>query len=151
MTNTPSTTIDRDFYVSDADYGYFELKAVPAGGYAPKKTHFAARVNADGSTIIIDQKVRKQLEDWLVVERFSMMAALAAEEGRYCHGNGADFSFVEDGYLVMLNLVRKDYVRKPLTDPDAANYVAGTRPHREEHTAESLRNHAASKMVMEEI
>ena len=151
MTNTPSTLIARDFYVSDVEYKHYELKAVPAGGYAPKKTHFVARVNEDGSTIIIDPKVQKQLEDWLVVEKYSLLAALAAEEGRYCHGNGADFIYVENDYLVHLNLVTKDFTRTPLSDPKAANYIANTRPHREEHTAETLRNHAASKMVMEEI
>lgn len=159
MTNTPSTQIARDFYVSDTEYNSFELKAVPAGGFAPKKTHFVARVNADGSSIVIDKKLEKRLEEWLVVERFCELVAQAAESGRYCHGNGADFVYVEgriedqedSGYLVMLNLVRGDYTRTPLTDPKAKAYIASTRPHTEMHTAESLRAHAASKMVMEEV
>lgn len=159
MTYTPSTQIARDFYVSDTEYNSFELKAVPAGGYAPKKTHFVARVNADGSTIIVDKKLQKRLEEWLVVERYCELAAQAAESGRYCHGNGADFIYVEgiidgvedSGFLVHLNLVRGDFNRTPLSDPSAKRYIASTYPHTEMHTAESLRTHAASKMVMEEV
>lgn len=140
----------RDFYASDEEYGSVELKCVPAGGYAPKRTRFVARVNPNGEMIVLDSRVETRLDEWLKVEILSEMAAKAAEEGRYCHGNGNYFIFVEGDDLVTVSLCEGTVSRKSLiTDEFARNYIKSSRPYKSLETAESLRNHAASKFAKE--
>ena len=139
----------RDFYASDDTYGTPTLKCVPAGGYAPKRTRFVARVNPNGEMIVLDDTLTSRLDEWLKVEILSEMAALAAEEGRYCHGNGNYFIFVDGNELVTVSLCEGTIDRKSLDDEFAKNYIRNSRPYKSLETAESLRNHAASKFSKE--
>lgn len=140
----------RDFYASDESYGSVELKCVPAGGYAPKRTRFVARVNPNGEMIVLDEKLETRLDEWLKVEVFCEMVAKAAEEGRYCHGNGNYFLFVEGDDLVTVSICEGTVERKSLiTDEFARNYIKQSRPYKCLETAKSMRNHAASKFSNE--
>ena len=140
----------RDFYASDlSQSGYAELKCVPAGGFAPKHTHFVARVNADHSMTVVDERLRDQLANWLNVEAICSATALAAEEGRFCFTNGNTMVYVEGEHLVTAFVQPVSVKREPLTSESAQRYLASNPAHRSLATASSLRAHAASKSILE--
>lgn len=148
ITLFPITAGARDFYASDEPMNR-DLRCVPAGGFAPKRMHFVARVNVNGEVILFDDAQRDNLVNWLMVETLSVKVAQAAEEGRYCHGNGNYFVYVEDGDLVTVSLVDKTIERSPMTSESAQRYLSSNRPYRDLATADSMRAHAASKMIVE--
>jgi len=65
----------------------------------------------------------------------------AAEDGRYCHGNGADWVIVEKGNtdtVIAINHVRESMSK--MNSEDSKKYLANTRAHRDQSTADSLKN-----------
>ncbi|MFM7089136.1 MAG: hypothetical protein ACKOW9_06445 [Candidatus Paceibacterota bacterium] len=147
-TNKLSTEIDRDFYATDEESGMYALKCVPAGGFAPKRTHFVARVSASGNVKMIDLKFEEALRNWLQIEEICNATAKAAEEGRFCFTNGNTCVYIEGDELVTAFIQPVEITRRPLDSEDAQKYLRSTYPHKDDSTAESLRAHAASKMVV---
>jgi hypothetical protein len=65
----------------------------------------------------------------------------AAEDGRYCHGNGADWVIVEKGNtdtVIAINHVRESTSK--MNPEESKRYLANTRAHRDQSTADSLKN-----------
>jgi ribosomal protein L30E len=63
----------------------------------------------------------------------------AAKDGRYCHGNGAQWYYVEKGNTKQV--IFADHVRsevKRMTAAESANYLSGNRPHSSDSTVKSL-------------
>lgn len=141
----------RDFYATDNEYGHFELKAVPMKGYAPKKTYFVARVNSNYEVSAVDHGSPevKYLKNWLEIEKICLATAQAAEEGRFCFTNGNSCIYVEGEELVTCTIQPVKITRTKLSDEWASKYIKSTRPHTSISTAESLRNHAQSKLSIE--
>lgn len=136
----------RDFYATDDDGRSHSLRCVPAGGFAPKRTHFVARVTSNGEVNVIDERYREALINWLGIEKICLAAAQAAEDGRFCFTNGNNTIWVEDGFLVFAELQPLNTTRLPLDHPDSVSYLRSTAPHSSRDTAFSLRSYAESKM-----
>jgi hypothetical protein len=65
----------------------------------------------------------------------------AAKDGRYCHGNGADWVYVERGnpkQVIAANHVRGEVKR--MSAEESERYLRGNRPHRSDSTVTSLEN-----------
>ena len=65
----------------------------------------------------------------------------AAEDGRYCHGNGADWVIVEKGntdIVIAINHVRE--TTSKMNSDESKKYLANTRAHKDQSTADSLKN-----------
>lgn len=147
-TQDQNITIDRDFYATDEETGSFALRCVPAGGFAPKRTHFVARVSANGSVTTIDTKFEAALKNWLQIEEICNTAAKAAEEGRFCFTNGNSYVWVEGDDLVTAWIQPVEISRIPLSSEDAQRYLRSTPAHHAPETAEHMRAYAKSKMEL---
>ncbi len=65
----------------------------------------------------------------------------AASEGRYLHGNGAQWFFLKKGStstVVFVDHVRKSV--KEMTPSESENYLRGNRAHRDDSVVKSLRD-----------
>jgi hypothetical protein len=63
----------------------------------------------------------------------------AARDGRYCHGNGAQWFYVEKGNTKQV--IFADHVRsevKRLSSQESEKYLSGNRPHTSDSTVKSL-------------
>jgi len=63
----------------------------------------------------------------------------AAKEGRYLHGNGANWIYTKKGNPDVV--VAVDHVRETIQEmsaADSANYLRGNRPHKSDSTVKSL-------------
>ncbi len=66
---------------------------------------------------------------------------LAAREGRYLHGNGANWVYTKKGNPSVV--VHVDHVRETISEmsaKDSETYLKGNRPYKDENTATSLEN-----------
>lgn len=65
----------------------------------------------------------------------------AAEDGRFCHGNGANWVIVDKGNRDVV--VSIDHTRESISKMSAdesKRYLSGTPAHRSQSTADSLKN-----------
>lgn len=65
----------------------------------------------------------------------------AAEDGRFCHGNGANWVIVDKGNRDVV--VSIDHTRESISKMSAEEskrYLSGTPAHRSQSTADSLKN-----------
>jgi hypothetical protein len=65
----------------------------------------------------------------------------AAEDGRFCHGNGADWVIVDKGnrdVVIAINHVRESSSK--MSADESKRYLSNTPAHRDQSTANSLRN-----------
>lgn len=63
----------------------------------------------------------------------------AAKDGRYCHGNGANWVYVEKGNPKQV--IHADHVRgtvERMTAAESERYLNGNRPHKSDSTVASL-------------
>jgi hypothetical protein len=63
----------------------------------------------------------------------------AAKDGRYCHGNGANWVIVDKrdrNTVIHIDHVRSE--RKVMSATESENYLRGNRPFRDDKTAQSL-------------
>ena len=72
------------------------------------------------------------------------MVIRAARDGRYCHGNGADWAIVDPtnkSMVLAINHVTGKIAH--LSQSESEKYLRNTRPHRDEATARDLENFIA--------
>lgn len=62
----------------------------------------------------------------------------AANSGRYCHGNGADWVIVDESRTRVIALNHVSGTESVFSDEDSARYLANTPAHSSESTAKSL-------------
>ena len=65
----------------------------------------------------------------------------AAEDGRFCHGNGADWVIVEKGNtstVIVINHVSESTSK--MTADESKRYLNNTPAHKSQSTADSLKN-----------
>ena len=65
----------------------------------------------------------------------------AAEDGRYCHGNGADWVIVDKNnreMVIAINHTRE--TSEKLSAEASKKYLANTPAHKDQKTADSLKN-----------
>jgi hypothetical protein len=126
--NVSHITTPRDYYVSDADdTGLRTIKWVPAGGFAPRRTCFLARVTPGPNHVSVDmffdETLRQNLQDVLVREYLYHLLAAAAQEGRFIHTNGGTAHLVNaQGDLVVLDF--QEATLSTRFDEPALNYLA---------------------------
>jgi hypothetical protein len=62
----------------------------------------------------------------------------AAQTGRYCHGNGADWVIVDESRTRVIALNHVTGTESVFSDEDSARYLASTPAHSSETTVTSL-------------
>ena len=69
----------------------------------------------------------------------------AANAGRYCHGNGADWVITDESRTIVKTMNHVTGDESTMTVEDSARYLASTPAHTSESTAKSLAEFISSK------